>query len=189
MAALSGAAAGAAVGGIAGALIGMGIPEIEAKHYEGKIRGGNIPSRSTSSNAEARKAVEEVLKRGGAHDVTMPSEGVGAEGGPRYGPGSSLEHAARALAGSLARPSDLPANPCSSPRGPALGEARRTNSRSSRARGSMKSAHPARQAQYRSGEQRDADRHRSELCCARSHYRDSYVSSPGAKPAQRVLVH
>lgn len=38
MAALSGAAVGAAIGGIGGALIGMGIPEYEAKQYETKIR-------------------------------------------------------------------------------------------------------------------------------------------------------
>src|SRR5246500_527209 len=42
MAALSGAAAGAALGGLTGALIGWGIPEYEAKRYEGKIREGNI---------------------------------------------------------------------------------------------------------------------------------------------------
>jgi uncharacterized protein YcfJ len=34
MAALSGAAIGATTGGVVGALIGMGIPEIEAKRYE-----------------------------------------------------------------------------------------------------------------------------------------------------------
>src|SRR5438874_10466382 len=44
MAALGGAAVGAAMGGIAGALIGMGIPEYEAKRYEGKIKAGNIRS-------------------------------------------------------------------------------------------------------------------------------------------------
>ena len=38
MAALSGAAAGAALGGITGALIGIGIPEYEAKQYEGKLK-------------------------------------------------------------------------------------------------------------------------------------------------------
>ncbi|MGH7284406.1 MAG: DUF3341 domain-containing protein, partial [Polyangiaceae bacterium] len=42
MAALSGAAAGITVGGIAGALVGFGIPEYEAKRYEGKVKGGNI---------------------------------------------------------------------------------------------------------------------------------------------------
>src|SRR5688572_25559195 len=37
MAALSGAAVGGTVGGITGGLIGMGIPEFEAKRYEGQI--------------------------------------------------------------------------------------------------------------------------------------------------------
>jgi outer membrane lipoprotein SlyB len=42
MAALNGTTAGAALGGLAGALIGMGIPEYEAKRYEGKIKEGNV---------------------------------------------------------------------------------------------------------------------------------------------------
>lgn len=37
MAALSGATAGGTLGGITGALVGLGIPEYEAKQYEGKI--------------------------------------------------------------------------------------------------------------------------------------------------------
>src|ERR1700681_1071072 len=40
--ALSGLGVGGALGGIAGALIGMGIPEYEAKRYEGRIQRGNI---------------------------------------------------------------------------------------------------------------------------------------------------
>src|ERR1041384_6402570 len=40
--ALSGAAAGAALGGVTGAFIGLGIPEYEAKRYEGKIKAGNM---------------------------------------------------------------------------------------------------------------------------------------------------
>src|SRR6188508_2100158 len=42
MAALGGAALGAAAGGLTGALIGLGVPEYEAKLYEGKLRSGNI---------------------------------------------------------------------------------------------------------------------------------------------------
>src|SRR5919201_1276432 len=42
MAALGGATVGAAPGGITGALIGWGIPEYEAKRYEGKVRSGGI---------------------------------------------------------------------------------------------------------------------------------------------------
>src|SRR6188768_3300169 len=40
MAALSGAALGGTVGGNTGALVGMGIPEFEAKKYEGKLKSG-----------------------------------------------------------------------------------------------------------------------------------------------------
>src|SRR6188768_270687 len=42
MAALAGATVGGAVGGVAGALVGMGIPEYEAKRFEGKIKNGGI---------------------------------------------------------------------------------------------------------------------------------------------------
>jgi hypothetical protein len=42
LAALSAAAAGAAVGGLAGALVGLGIPEIEAKVYERKLCEGSF---------------------------------------------------------------------------------------------------------------------------------------------------
>lgn len=41
-AALGGAAVGATVGGLAGGLIGLGIPEIDAKHYEEKVKEGSI---------------------------------------------------------------------------------------------------------------------------------------------------
>jgi len=44
MAALSGAAVGAATGGVVGSLIGFGIPEIEAKRYEEKLKKGNYLS-------------------------------------------------------------------------------------------------------------------------------------------------
>lgn len=74
MAALSGAAAGAAVGGVAGALIGMGIPELEAKKYEGKLRGGNVLMAVHVEDREQQKRAEQVLKNGGAHDVSATSE-------------------------------------------------------------------------------------------------------------------
>jgi uncharacterized membrane protein len=74
MAALSGAAAGAALGGIAGALVGLGIPEIEAKKYEGKVRGGNILLAIHADDSERQKRAEEVLQLGGAHDVSSTTE-------------------------------------------------------------------------------------------------------------------
>ena len=42
MAALAGLGAGGVVGGVAGTLIGAGIPEYEAKRYEGRIKKGGI---------------------------------------------------------------------------------------------------------------------------------------------------
>ena len=44
VAALTGVGVGGAIGGIAGALVGMGIPEYEAKRYEGRIKGGGYCS-------------------------------------------------------------------------------------------------------------------------------------------------
>jgi hypothetical protein len=74
LAALSGAAVGATVGGIAGALIGMGIPEYEAKRYEGRIKEGNILiSVHAEDSAEARRATE-ILEEGGADDVATATE-------------------------------------------------------------------------------------------------------------------
>ncbi|HYQ14134.1 MAG TPA: hypothetical protein VEQ58_00190 [Polyangiaceae bacterium] len=74
MAALSGAAAGAAIGGVAGALIGLGIPELEAKAYEGKLRGGNILVAAHVSTDEQEKAAREIFRREGAHDISTTGE-------------------------------------------------------------------------------------------------------------------
>jgi hypothetical protein len=74
MAALSGVAAGATVGGITGALVGLGIPEIEAKVYEGKIKGGNLLIAVHSADAEMRKRADEIMKAGGAQDVSTIHE-------------------------------------------------------------------------------------------------------------------
>jgi uncharacterized membrane protein len=74
MAALSGAAAGAAVGGIGGALIGLGIPELEAKKYEGKIASGNILLAVHVDDREEQKRVTEFFKQSGVVDVSAISE-------------------------------------------------------------------------------------------------------------------
>src|SRR5689334_15316914 len=81
MAALSGAAAGATAGGIVGALVGLGIPEIEAKRYEGKLRGGNLLIGVHVASREEKKKVEEILERGGAHDVAATGEVSVPKGG------------------------------------------------------------------------------------------------------------
>jgi hypothetical protein len=74
MAALGGAAIGATAGGLTGALVGLGIPEYEAKRYEGKIRGGNILiSAHTSDGAQVTRA-KEIFARHGAEDISYTGE-------------------------------------------------------------------------------------------------------------------
>jgi hypothetical protein len=72
--ALSGIAAGAAVGSVAGALVGFGIPEHAAKHYEGKIQGGNILIAVHVENREEQSRAEAALTAAGAHDVSATGE-------------------------------------------------------------------------------------------------------------------
>jgi len=74
MAALGGAAVGAAVGGIAGTLIGMGIPEYEAKRYEGKIAEGNILISVHAENNEHAKRAKEIFEQAAAHDISATTE-------------------------------------------------------------------------------------------------------------------
>ena len=74
MAALGGAALGAAAGGLTGALIGMGIPEYEAKLYEGKVRGGNILISVHTEDGDEVNAAKDVMKRAGADDIATSSE-------------------------------------------------------------------------------------------------------------------
>jgi hypothetical protein len=74
MAALSGAAAGATLGGVAGALVGMGIPELEAKRYEGKIKDGNILLSVHVDGSEERDSAKKIFQSGGATDVTTTGE-------------------------------------------------------------------------------------------------------------------
>jgi hypothetical protein len=74
VAALSGVAIGAAVGGIAGGLIGLGIPELEAKRYEGKIKAGNILiSVHTDNSAEISRA-KDIFTKVGAQDICTTGE-------------------------------------------------------------------------------------------------------------------
>jgi hypothetical protein len=74
MAALAGATVGGAVGGVTGALIGMGIPEYEAKRYEGIIKKGGILMSVHSDNSEWTDKAKEIFKRLGAEDVDSTGE-------------------------------------------------------------------------------------------------------------------
>jgi hypothetical protein len=74
MAALSGVAAGGAVGGMAGALVGFGIPEYEAKQYEGKVKDGNILISVHAEDSDERDAVKEIFERSRASDISYTGE-------------------------------------------------------------------------------------------------------------------
>lgn len=74
VAALAGVGAGGAAGGLIGALAGMGIPEYEAKRYEGRVKsGGILVSVHCDDNDWADKA-KEVMESTGAEDVATTSE-------------------------------------------------------------------------------------------------------------------
>ena len=73
-AALAGVGIGGAVGGLTGALIGMGIPEYEAKRYQGHVtKGGSLLSVHCSS-AEWVKQAEEIMRDTGAEDISASTE-------------------------------------------------------------------------------------------------------------------
>jgi hypothetical protein len=74
MAALAGAGLGGATGGLVGALVGAGIPEYEAKRYEGRIREGGILLSVHCDNSEWTSKAKDILERTGAEDVSSTGE-------------------------------------------------------------------------------------------------------------------
>ena len=70
MAALSGAAIGGATGGVVG---GLGIPEIEAKRYEGKVKEGNYLIAVHTHNSDQEDSAKKIFKDAGAEDITSSS--------------------------------------------------------------------------------------------------------------------
>ena len=72
--ALAGAAAMGTVGGVAGGLIGLGMPEYEAKRYEGRIRNGGILISVHCDDAEWTRHAKIILETTGAHDIASTAE-------------------------------------------------------------------------------------------------------------------
>ncbi|MBV9671596.1 MAG: general stress protein, partial [Verrucomicrobia bacterium] len=89
MAALSGGALGAVGGGLAGALVGLGIPEYEAKRYEGAVKEGGILVSVQSDSADKTTRAEEIFRQEGAHDISSSGDAQGTSTSTGAGPGIS----------------------------------------------------------------------------------------------------
>src|ERR1700704_6351272 len=74
MGALAGAGVGGAVGGVTGALVGFGIPEYEAKRYEGRIQKGGILVSVHCGTSDEVKRAKEIIGRTGGEDVSSTGE-------------------------------------------------------------------------------------------------------------------
>lgn len=74
MALLGGVGVGGAVGGIAGGLIGAGMPEYEAKRYEGRIRKGGVLLSVHCDDGPFTNRAKEILKNSGAEDIASSGE-------------------------------------------------------------------------------------------------------------------
>jgi hypothetical protein len=71
---LGGIGVGTAIGGLTGALIGLGIPEYEARRYEGRIRRGGILLSVHCDNSEWSRRAKAILQQTGAEDVGATGE-------------------------------------------------------------------------------------------------------------------
>jgi hypothetical protein len=74
MATLAGLGVGGAVSGLIGALVGMGIPEREAKRYEERIKAGGVLLSVHCDTSEQITRAKDVLKHTGAQDISSSGE-------------------------------------------------------------------------------------------------------------------
>jgi len=71
---LGGMGVGVTVGGLAGGLVGAGIPEYEAKRYEGRVRRGGILLSVHCDNGDWAKTAKRILRKSGAKDISTAGE-------------------------------------------------------------------------------------------------------------------
>jgi hypothetical protein len=77
MALLGGVGLGGTIGGIAGAAIGAGIPEYEAKRYEGLVRSGRVLLSVHADDAAWAQRAKEVLEHTGADHIASTTQEAG----------------------------------------------------------------------------------------------------------------
>ena len=71
---LAGIGVGGAIGGFTGALIGVGIPEYEAKRYEGRLQKGGMLLSVHCDTSEEVDLAKEIMDRSGGEDIASTGE-------------------------------------------------------------------------------------------------------------------
>lgn len=71
MGAITGGAVGGTICGIAGALVGLGVPEVEAKDFELKIQDGRYLLSVHSESAAEASSAKSILAHAGARDFSL----------------------------------------------------------------------------------------------------------------------
>lgn len=74
IAALSGSGIGGALGLLVGTLIGLGIPEFEAKKYESSLKEGKVLISCRIKNDDLEDRCKEIMKNSGATDICASRE-------------------------------------------------------------------------------------------------------------------
>lgn len=74
VAAVAGAGIGGTVGGVTGALIGLGIPEYEAKRYEGFVKDGGMLLSVHVDDSDWKVKAKEILDTCGARNIATAGE-------------------------------------------------------------------------------------------------------------------
>jgi hypothetical protein len=69
---------GGAAGGFVGALVGFGIPEYEAKRYEGRIDKGGILLSIHCDSSDWTKKAKQILSDTAAEDISSTGEAAAA---------------------------------------------------------------------------------------------------------------
>ena len=77
VATLAGMGACGAIGGAIGALIGLGIPEYQAKRYEGRMRKGGILLSVHADDQKWASTGKQILEQTGAEDISSTGETKG----------------------------------------------------------------------------------------------------------------
>jgi uncharacterized membrane protein len=77
IAALSGSAVGGALGLLVGSLVGLGIPEFEAKKYENSLKAGHVLIAVHVDSHQECDRVKEILSQQGATDIVTSREKAG----------------------------------------------------------------------------------------------------------------